>query len=79
MANVSLSITIPENKVEKIRKGFLRVRPIPVDPETQVPLYTLKQWVTLVLSEYLQRLALSGLKQIAHDAVNDDVSVTPET
>jgi len=75
MADVTITITIPDAKVAKVKQGFERQRPIPVDGEGKVK-YTPKQWLAECCAEYVERIARAGLEQIAKDAVSDDVTVT---
>ena len=74
MADVSITLTVPSAKVATIRDGVLKVRPIPLD-DAGAPKYTLKQWFAELIADYLERLAVAGLRQIAEEAVEVDVSV----
>ena len=75
MADVVVTITIPDAKVATIRNGILKMRPIPVDSKG-TPLYTPKAWFTEIIADYIERLAKAGQRQLAEEAVNVDVTVT---
>ena len=79
MANVVLTITIPEEKATKALEGFLKLypntetKPDPtwVDPQDgteapQIPKYTNKQWVQEKLRKLLIRECHRGLQMIAN-------------
>jgi hypothetical protein len=74
MADITITITIPDAKSNKIKQGFERMRPIPRDAEGK-SLYTAKQWLAECCAEYVERIAKAGLQEIARDAVSDDVTV----
>jgi len=89
MADITLNITIPSEKVAIATQGFLKIYPntetIP-DPEaesgaeTTIPKYTTKQWVEEKLRRNLIRDISRGLQMIANEDVivakDDDMAVT---
>jgi hypothetical protein len=75
MADITITITIPDAKSNKIKQGFERMRPIPVDDKGAAK-YTSKRWIAECCAEYVERIAKAGLQEIARDAVSDDVTVT---
>lgn len=75
MADTIITVTIREANWPKVRQGYLKQRPIPTDPATQQPTMTPKKWIAVGMKDWLQRMALSGLKRVAEEAVVDDVTV----
>ena len=67
MADIVISLTIPEDKVPKASEGFLYINPIPKDPETGELLYTAKQWFKEWLRINLRNVVARGLQKKNHD------------
>jgi len=63
MADVVITLTIPDAKVAKATEGFLYAAPIPVNQETGEPLYTPKQWFKEDLRRYARDKIAKGLKK----------------
>ena len=75
MADVTIKITIPDAKVAKVKQGFERQRPIPLNADGTAK-YTAKQWLAECCAEYVERIAKVGLQELAKETVVDDVTVT---
>lgn len=63
---VDVTITIPNDKLPRVRTGILTIHPIPVDEEG-TPLYTEMQWIKLLIRKYLIELVHQGERKIAFD------------
>jgi len=74
MADISITLTIPDAKVAAIRDGVLKMRPMPLK-EDGTPQYTPKQWFAEILAEYIERLATAGQRQIAEESFKMDVTI----
>ena len=67
MADVQITITIPEAKVAIASEGFLYLYSIPTDEETGVPLFTPRQWFKEVIRRWLRDQVARGLQKKTHD------------
>jgi hypothetical protein len=77
-ADIQICITIPDAKVQRVKDGFFKIRPIPqipdpgwVDPEdgTEAPLideYTEKQWLRLQLRDFINGTVREGESRLRH-------------
>lgn len=72
MPDLTLTLTIPEAKIQKVRDGFLQIRP---KPEEDLEL-TDKQYLEKVLLSYIKRITIAGLRELASQ--NEDVSTIEE-
>lgn len=66
---VDIILTIPTDKVERLRTAILYIMPIPLD-ENNDPMYTEMQWIKIILRRYLIGLVLQGERKIAFNELN---------
>jgi len=82
MADITISLTIPEAKVETALQGFLKIYPNSemTEDETPVNKYTNKQWITEKLRRLVIRDVRRGLQMIANEnaqvSKDDDLIVS---
>jgi hypothetical protein len=65
---VNIVITIPADKVEELKLGFLKAYPIP--KEHGVPLYTELEWAELWIKRQLMEAYRIGKNMIADETIN---------
>ena len=64
---VDIVITIPNDKVNELKLGFLKAYPIP--KEHGIPQYTEMEWTIVWIKEQLMRAYKEGKNIIAHEGV----------
>jgi hypothetical protein len=69
---VNIVITIPADKVEELKLGFLKVYPIPTD-RYGVPLYTEMEWAIYWIKKQLFEAYKEGKKMIAFENANPQI------
>ena len=77
MADVTITITIPDAKVATAKTGFLKIYPNTEMTEDEVPvaLYTDAQWIREQIRRLIIRDVRRGLQMVANEAAsveNDD-------
>lgn len=76
MAELILTISIPDGKVQRSKERFLAVRPnIQVVEGTEDLKYTDKQWFEEKLKQFLRKLDTKGEKKLAKQAVIDNTDM----
>lgn len=55
----SITVTIPDAKFAKFKKAFIKMNPIPEDPDTQEPLFAENEWI----KEWIKRVLFKRYKQ----------------
>lgn len=85
MTDIKITLTIPENKIEDFRSGFLATCPIPMtidpnnseDPMSMIPEFTEKQWIKEWLKRKVIRAYKHGKKQLAEKTaiIDEDLIV----
>jgi len=78
MADQTITITIPSDKVTLALEGFLKLYPNNEMTEEEEPKskYTIKQWITEQLRRLLVRDIRRGLQMIANENANVPVDET---
>ena len=66
MADVVITLTIPEAKVPKASEGFLYMYPIPTDDDG-APLLTARDWFKEWSRRHLRDVVARGLQKKNHD------------
>ena len=73
MADINITIIIPEVQIERVQK-ILQVYPIPLDSESN-PIYTQKQWFKKIIVRYIkglvQQVERNEAEQLARDNISD--------
>ena len=64
---VDITITVPQNKLNEFRTGFLRSNPIPLD-ENEQPEFTELAWFKDVLMTFCREEYKRGKRSLAEDA-----------
>ena len=67
MADVVITLVIPDAKVAKATEGFFYIHPIPTDEETGDPLFTPKQWFKEWLRRKVRDEVARGLQKKNHE------------
>jgi len=74
-----ITLTIPDNKLQKVLDAFEEKYPIPID-ENDAPLYTQSAWAKEQIRQFIIKTVLKREQRIARasfvDAVADDDVVT---
>ncbi len=75
MAQITITLNVPDQRVSDLWAGFLRMRPIPTDEDGE-PLYASNaQWLEVYVKAHLKQLVRSGQRDLAAQGVTD-VDVT---
>ena len=77
---MKITLTIPNEKLEEFRTGFLAMCPVPMieDPENpgqQIPEFTELQWFKEWIIQDLKRAYRHGKKKLAKEAVQIDEDI----
>jgi hypothetical protein len=85
MADIEITLRIPEAKIQEFRTGFLEVCPVPTenvanpgDPPDIQPKYTEKQWLKVVIRYSLIEKYREGKVKLAKDSAVIDETVVEE-
>ena len=72
MADVTITITIPDAKVETAKTGFLKIYPNVEMTEDEVPVskYTDVQWIREQIRRIIIRDIRRGLQMVANEAAS---------
>jgi len=62
---VNITLTIPTDKINEFKLGFLKHLPIPIDEDTGEPLFTELEWFTEALVRYAKQVYRRGKQKIA--------------
>lgn len=69
----SITLTISDAKYNEFKEAFLKVSPIPTNPDTELPLYTENQWVKEWIIRLIRKRYKQGREELARKtAVIDD-------
>lgn len=72
MAELILTIEIPDSKVQRSKERFLAINPNTKMIEgTEDPAYTDKEWIELTIKKYLKKIDEQGRNEIARLAIVD--------
>jgi len=71
----TITITISDTNLNAQKEKFLRLYPIPLDPETHEPLHTAKVWFGLVIKKQIIKMFMRGGQLLAKDAAIFDISI----
>ena len=72
---MQIIFTVPDEKVNDLRNGFLRARPVPIDPETEEPKYADLEWIKMNIRAFVFRIYESGKREIAKDSAVVDKDI----
>lgn len=67
-------IEIPDDKLNEFKEYFLYIYPIPVDKDTQQPLYTAIEW----FQRWLRRQVIKTYKKGKRNTLRDELEITYE-
>ena len=66
---VDIILTIPNDKLGRLREAILYIMPIPLD-ENEQPMYTELEWFKLIIRQYVIGLVLQGERKMAFAEMN---------
>lgn len=73
----SITLTIPDAKFDEFKEAFIKINPIPTDPDTELPLYTENAWVKQWVLNTIKERYKQGGEELAREVAiidNDIVS-----
>ncbi len=71
----SITLTIPDAKYDEFKEAFLKVNPVPLDPDTELPLFTDNQWVKEWIVRMIKKRYNQGKEQLARETTVIDKDI----
>ena len=70
---IEVTFTIPDEELQRVKDAFVYTYPIPLDPITSEPLYTVNQWVKEVIKDFVKNKVLRFERRVAMDDAKDTI------
>lgn len=76
MAQVTITMSIPDNEVANVQAAILKMLPIPDENEDGTPDMNFQSWIVWCTKNYWRNIYRQGKKKIAMEAAGTDDSQT---
>lgn len=73
--DVTLTLIIRAVNVADAKAGILREHAVPLDEDTQEPLYTEKAWIEKLAKDYLRREYRAGKQKLIKDQAANNIDI----
>ena len=71
----SMTLTIPDAKFNEFKEAFLVMNPVPVNPDTELPLFTDGEWIKEWIIRIVKKRYKQGREELARRKVVVDNGV----